>query len=62
MHILSMLFQTKFLFLFCRIEKDYQMEMKKKKKSFNLLVQFLLLELETVGNIHFEEGLSNNPW
>uniref|UniRef100_A0A8C3M464 Leucine rich repeat containing 9 n=1 Tax=Chrysolophus pictus TaxID=9089 RepID=A0A8C3M464_CHRPC len=53
---------TKFLFLFYRIEKDYQMEMKKKKKSFNLLVQFLLLELETVGNIHFEEGLSNNPW
>ncbi|XP_040557565.1 leucine-rich repeat-containing protein 9 isoform X2 [Gallus gallus] len=44
------------------IEKDYQMEMEKKKKSFNLLVQFLLLELETVGNIHFEEGLSNNPW
>ncbi|XP_021258394.1 leucine-rich repeat-containing protein 9-like isoform X2 [Numida meleagris] len=44
------------------IEKDYQMEIKKKKKSFNLLVQFLLLELETVGNIHFEEGLSNKPW
>uniref|UniRef100_A0A669QJU4 Leucine rich repeat containing 9 n=1 Tax=Phasianus colchicus TaxID=9054 RepID=A0A669QJU4_PHACC len=53
---------TKILFLFCRIEKDYQMEMKKKKKSFNLLVRFLLLELETLGNIHFEEGLSNNPW
>ncbi|XP_072193456.1 leucine-rich repeat-containing protein 9 [Excalfactoria chinensis] len=44
------------------IEKDYQMEMKKKKKSFNLLVQFLFLELESMGNIHFEEGLSSNPW
>ncbi|NXC47607.1 LRRC9 protein, partial [Penelope pileata] len=44
------------------IEKDYQMEIKKKKESFNLLVQFLLMELETVGNICFEEGLSNNPW
>lgn len=47
---------------FCRIEKDYQMEIKKKKKSFNLVVQFLLMELETVGNVRFEEGLSNNPW
>uniref|UniRef100_A0A8C3GD26 U2A'/phosphoprotein 32 family A C-terminal domain-containing protein n=1 Tax=Cairina moschata TaxID=8855 RepID=A0A8C3GD26_CAIMO len=44
------------------IEKDYQMEIKKKKKSFNLVVQFLLMELETVGNVRFEEGLSNNPW
>ncbi|XP_042669554.1 leucine-rich repeat-containing protein 9 [Centrocercus urophasianus] len=44
------------------IEKYYLTEMKKKKKSFNLLVQFLLLELETVGNIHFEEGVSNSPW
>ncbi|XP_071894260.1 leucine-rich repeat-containing protein 9 isoform X2 [Anas platyrhynchos] len=44
------------------IEKDYQMEIKKKKKSFNLVVQFLLMELETVGNVRFEEGLSNHPW
>uniref|UniRef100_A0A8B9C7N4 U2A'/phosphoprotein 32 family A C-terminal domain-containing protein n=1 Tax=Anser brachyrhynchus TaxID=132585 RepID=A0A8B9C7N4_9AVES len=43
------------------IERDYQLEIKKKKKSFNLVVQFLLMELETVGNIRFEEGLSNNP-
>ncbi|KAM6255875.1 LOW QUALITY PROTEIN: leucine-rich repeat-containing protein 9 [Spheniscus humboldti] len=39
--------------------KDFQVEM---KKSFSLVVQFLLMELETVGNIHFEEALSNNPW
>ncbi|XP_009668984.2 leucine-rich repeat-containing protein 9 [Struthio camelus] len=44
------------------IEKSYQMEIKKKRKSFNLVVQFLLMELETVGNVCFEEGLSNNPW
>ncbi|NWX82753.1 LRRC9 protein, partial [Nothoprocta pentlandii] len=44
------------------IEKYYEMEVQKKKKSFNLVVQFLLMELETVGNIRFEEGLSNNPW
>ncbi|XP_066854581.1 leucine-rich repeat-containing protein 9 isoform X2 [Anser cygnoides] len=44
------------------IERDYQVEMKKKKKSFNLVEQFLLMELEAVGNIRFEEGLSNNPW
>ncbi|KAM6360335.1 LOW QUALITY PROTEIN: leucine-rich repeat-containing protein 9 [Alca torda] len=40
------------------ILKDFQVEM---KKSFNLVVQSLLMELKTVGNIHFEEGLSNNP-
>ncbi|XP_064369582.1 leucine-rich repeat-containing protein 9 [Dromaius novaehollandiae] len=44
------------------IEKNYEMEIKKKKKSFDLVVQFLLMELETVGNIRIEEGLSNNPW
>ncbi|NXD08865.1 LRRC9 protein, partial [Nothocercus nigrocapillus] len=44
------------------IEKNYKMEIQKKKKSSNLVVQFLLMELETVGNIRFEEGLSNNPW
>uniref|UniRef100_A0A8C2Y7E4 Leucine-rich repeat-containing protein 9-like n=1 Tax=Coturnix japonica TaxID=93934 RepID=A0A8C2Y7E4_COTJA len=54
--------QINFLYLFCRIEKEYQMEMKKKKKSFNLLLQFLFLELETVGNIHLEEGFPHNPW
>lgn len=32
------------------------------KESFNLVVQFLLTDLQTMGNFHFEEGLSNNPW
>ncbi|KAM6069635.1 LOW QUALITY PROTEIN: leucine-rich repeat-containing protein 9 [Theristicus caerulescens] len=30
-------------------------------KSFNLVVQFFLMELETVGNINLEEVLSNKP-
>ncbi|KAM6444492.1 LOW QUALITY PROTEIN: leucine-rich repeat-containing protein 9 [Rhynochetos jubatus] len=40
------------------ILKDFQVKM---KKAFNLVVQFLLMEWEPVGNIHFED-LSNNPW
>ncbi|KAM9239165.1 LOW QUALITY PROTEIN: leucine-rich repeat-containing protein 9 [Leptosomus discolor] len=31
------------------------------KKSFNLVAQFLLMELETVGNIHFEKVLPMIP-
>lgn len=32
------------------------------EESFNLVVQFLLMELEIGGNIQFQEGLSNNLW
>lgn len=38
------------------IEAIYRIEVKRKKKSHSLLIPFLLIELETVGNIHFEEG------
>nr|XP_008166478.1 leucine-rich repeat-containing protein 9 isoform X7 [Chrysemys picta bellii] len=44
------------------IEKIYQMEVKKKKKSNSLVVQFLLTELETVGNTRFEEGSPSDSW
>ncbi|XP_063003742.1 leucine-rich repeat-containing protein 9 [Elgaria multicarinata webbii] len=44
------------------IEAIYQVEVKKKKKSSNLAVQFLLTELETVGNTRFEEGLPSDVW
>uniref|UniRef100_A0A8C8RA21 Leucine rich repeat containing 9 n=1 Tax=Pelusios castaneus TaxID=367368 RepID=A0A8C8RA21_9SAUR len=44
------------------IEKIYQMEVKKKKKSNSLVVQFLFTELETVGNIRFEEGSPSDSW
>ncbi|KAJ6658013.1 hypothetical protein lerEdw1_001672 [Lerista edwardsae] len=44
------------------IEAIYQVEVKKKKKNSNLLVQFLLTELETVGNTRFEEGSPSDPW
>ncbi|GAB5572907.1 leucine-rich repeat-containing protein 9 isoform X1 [Prionailurus iriomotensis] len=39
-----------------RIEAIYHVEVKQKKKSHGLWIPFLLIELETVGNIHFEEG------
>ncbi|KAF7251925.1 Leucine-rich repeat-containing protein 9 [Varanus komodoensis] len=44
------------------IEAIYQVEIKKKKKDNNLMVQFLLTELETVGNIRFEEGSPTDVW
>lgn len=45
-----------------RIEAIYRTEVKQKKKSHGLLTPFLLTELETVGNIHFEEGTRADEW
>ncbi|KAM6392616.1 LOW QUALITY PROTEIN: leucine-rich repeat-containing protein 9 [Pluvialis apricaria] len=66
--MLNVLQGIRFQFQFCQVHNylhvvsqalDFQVEM---KESFNLVVEFLLMELETVGNFHFEEGLSSNPW
>uniref|UniRef100_A0ABM5FBZ2 Leucine-rich repeat-containing protein 9 n=1 Tax=Pogona vitticeps TaxID=103695 RepID=A0ABM5FBZ2_9SAUR len=44
------------------VEAVYQGEVKKKKKKSNLAVQFLLTELESVGNTRFEEGSPCDAW
>uniref|UniRef100_A0A7N4PUC1 Leucine rich repeat containing 9 n=1 Tax=Sarcophilus harrisii TaxID=9305 RepID=A0A7N4PUC1_SARHA len=44
------------------IEILYQNEVKRKKKKYGLLVPFLFIELETVGNIQFEEGTPSHVW
>ncbi|KAI5232096.1 Leucine-Rich Repeat-Containing Protein 9 [Manis pentadactyla] len=44
------------------IEAIYHIEVKQKKKSHGLLIPFLLTELETVGNVHFEEGTRSDDW
>ncbi|XP_027698721.1 leucine-rich repeat-containing protein 9 [Vombatus ursinus] len=44
------------------IETLYQNEVKRKKKKYGLLVPFLFIELETVGNIQFEEGTPSHDW
>ncbi|XP_038193767.1 leucine-rich repeat-containing protein 9 [Arvicola amphibius] len=44
------------------IEVIYHIEVRQKKKSHGLLTPFLLTELETVGNIHFEEGTEADDW
>lgn len=49
-------------FFLNRIEAIYRVEVKQKKKSHGLLIPFLLIELETVGNIHFEEGTRYDDW
>ncbi|XP_048340618.1 leucine-rich repeat-containing protein 9 [Sphaerodactylus townsendi] len=44
------------------VEAVYQLEVKKQKKASKLAVQFLLTELETVGNTRFEEGSPSDSW
>ncbi|XP_067847992.1 leucine-rich repeat-containing protein 9 isoform X2 [Heptranchias perlo] len=43
-------------------EASYQMEVEPTTEFFNLSVLFLLIELETVGNIRFEEGTPSDVW
>uniref|UniRef100_A0A3B3TFY9 Leucine rich repeat containing 9 n=1 Tax=Paramormyrops kingsleyae TaxID=1676925 RepID=A0A3B3TFY9_9TELE len=44
------------------VEIHHQAELSLATERKNLLVHFLVMELETVGNIHFEEGSSADPW
>ncbi|XP_015205713.2 leucine-rich repeat-containing protein 9 isoform X1 [Lepisosteus oculatus] len=44
------------------IETRYQQDVKRAAESTGLMVHFLLIELETVGNIRFEEGSSADTW
>ncbi|KAM8921171.1 leucine-rich repeat-containing protein 9 [Pelodytes ibericus] len=44
------------------IETLHEREVMRTKESFHLLAQFLQIELETVGNIRFEEGTPSDPW
>ncbi|XP_043553199.1 leucine-rich repeat-containing protein 9 [Chiloscyllium plagiosum] len=43
-------------------EVKYQTELKPIVDFFNLSILFLLIELETVGNIRFEEGTPSDVW
>uniref|UniRef100_A0A8C8CXF8 Leucine rich repeat containing 9 n=1 Tax=Oncorhynchus tshawytscha TaxID=74940 RepID=A0A8C8CXF8_ONCTS len=44
------------------IESWYQRDLAQATKRNEMMVYFLLMELETVGNIRFEEGCSTDPW
>ncbi|XP_053784833.1 leucine-rich repeat-containing protein 9 [Desmodus rotundus] len=44
------------------IEAIYHAEVKQKKESRGLLIPFLFIELESVGNILFEEGTQSDDW
>nr|ARS01405.1 leucine-rich repeat-containing protein 9-like protein [Oncorhynchus nerka] len=44
------------------IESWYQRDLAQATKRNEMMVHFLLMELETVGNIRFEEGCSTDPW
>uniref|UniRef100_A0A4W5RBJ4 Leucine rich repeat containing 9 n=1 Tax=Hucho hucho TaxID=62062 RepID=A0A4W5RBJ4_9TELE len=44
------------------IESWYQRDLAQATNRNEMMVYFLLMELETVGNIRFEEGCSTDPW
>ncbi|XP_018417573.1 PREDICTED: leucine-rich repeat-containing protein 9-like [Nanorana parkeri] len=44
------------------IDGFHEKEVARTKESFDLLVQFLQTELETVGNVRFEEGAPSDTW
>ncbi|KAM9708384.1 leucine-rich repeat-containing protein 9 [Menidia menidia] len=44
------------------IEAYYERELAQATKKMDHAVQFLLMELESVGNIRLEEGCSTDPW
>uniref|UniRef100_A0A8C4XE44 Leucine rich repeat containing 9 n=1 Tax=Erpetoichthys calabaricus TaxID=27687 RepID=A0A8C4XE44_ERPCA len=46
----------------CRIEKCFQKELQRTTEFSEIMEQFLLMELETVGNIRFEEGCPSDVW
>lgn len=45
-----------------RIEAWYEQELAQATEMMQYKVQFLLMELESVGNIRLEEGCSTDPW
>jgi len=46
----------------CSIEAWYEHKLTQATKKMEHVVQFLLMELESVGNIRLEEGCSTDPW
>ncbi|XP_036398728.1 leucine-rich repeat-containing protein 9 [Megalops cyprinoides] len=44
------------------VENRHQQSLALATEKKELMVHFLLMELETVGNIRFEEGRSSDPW
>jgi len=50
------------LFCFHRIVSCHQRDVAVASNRKEMMMHFLLLELETVGNIRFEEGNSSEPW
>lgn len=50
------------LFCFLRIVSCHQRDVAVASDRKEMMMHFLLLELETVGNIRFEEGNSSEPW
>lgn len=46
----------------CRIECCYERDLGRATNRNEYTVQFLLIELESVGNIRLEEGCSTDPW
>uniref|UniRef100_A0A8B9JSA5 Leucine-rich repeat-containing protein 9-like n=1 Tax=Astyanax mexicanus TaxID=7994 RepID=A0A8B9JSA5_ASTMX len=48
--------------VFCRVEACFRRNITQALDRKELMVQFLVMELETVGNIRFEEGNTSDAW
>lgn len=46
----------------CRAEVQYKRELKLATDRKEMMEHFLVLELETVGNIRLEEGTASDTW
>lgn len=55
-------FKTNVCFFVFRIKACYEQDLAQATSRMEYTVQFLLMELESVGNIRLEEGCSTDPW
>lgn len=62
LHFSSKKHTNNIYFSSCRIECWYEWHLGQATSRMEYTVQFLLMELESVGNIRLEEGCSTDPW
>lgn len=48
--------------MFLRVEVHFQQDVAMASDRKDMSIHFLVMELETVGNIRFEEGTTSHAW
>lgn len=54
--------QSQLKCVFLRMQVRFQQDLAMASDRKDMSIQFLLMELETVGNIRFEEGNTSHAW